>query len=526
MAGFGDAFVNAYNSAQANNRAEQAAQQQAILFAQAQQDRDEKRANLQKLRDAASDQYKPKSKDVQTYDDPGNATADPTSQIGLGDPGIGVQNQTPPTPSPAADPTPSPAADPTSQIGLGDPGIGVQKQAFPTPAAPAQPTPSDAMATPPGQISPTSAPQAPATPFNGQRVPVKVNGEVKYVDPKDAEKINNTDRLTNIATELYKQGDVQGAAQAEENSQRIQSGQIELDRAKALQGLQQAYSLTGQAALDARDQQIAAMPGGHQTKSTLNPDGSITTHDFLNGNLVGTDTVKPDEKNNIPAMTILQNRDLATAGDPNKFQDYVTNLSAINAHGVANAHTMHEDAIADQKLPGELADTQANIAYKKALAWAALHPQSGSSTKQDGWTVSNVKDGDGNVTTQREKDGVVQVTQPGFDDWIDKRDAVNLPIMKQEADKRGLVLGINHQFNRVVYTNPKTGQFSLSPDAPGLVSAPANAAALSTTRTGGILNRPPTKRAPGIQNSKLAQGLGAFGNAIASATEGLSGLRN
>lgn len=499
MAGFGDAFVNAYNSAQANNRAEQAAQQQAILFAQAQQDRDEKRANLQKLRDAASDQYKPKSNDVTTYDDPGNATADPTSQIGLGDPGIGVQ-------SPVTAPTPATPPAPTGGLPTN---MNLPTPGFVAPNPPAltrapikstdpNPTTSDADGAapvvvtgkpgsgPPTALAPTPqafptdvTPNTPdVTPFKGQRVPVKVDGEVKYVDPQDAEKINNVDRLKNISTELYKQGDVQGAAQAEENSQRIQTGQIELDRAKALQGLQQAYSLTGQAALDARDQQINAMPGGHQTKSTLNADGSITTQDFLNGHLVGTDTVQNDKANKIPAMTILQNRDIATAGDPNKFQDYVTGLSTIQAHGVANAHSQHEDAIADQKLPGELASQKADVRLKNSQAgyYDRLPTGSGSGSDDSStkWATKIMPDPNTGIPTVARTDPTGKVTQfqvpeIGFVDGSLAQPST-IANYKKTASDNGWDLKAGED-GQLYYINPKTNKAStnaadLTPNKP------------------------------------------------------------
>ena len=497
MAGFGDAFTNAYLAGSANDRAAQANERDAQEFKNRQQDREEARANLQALKDAASTKFKPRDDSVKFYDDPGNATADPTSTIGLGDTGIGASAPAPQMAPRAAMPMPEQGAPagfrvpappqitrapvaPTGAalpVGQGDVDVRATRQSGP-PAAQAVP----------GISAPDSlqGPVSDVTKFSGQRVPVRVNGETRYVNPDDAAPVSDVDRLHNIASALYKQGDYKGAIDAQTNAMHIESGQIELDRQKTLQNLSKGYALGGQAALDARDAAIGDTAGGHTTKTTMLPNGNIHVVDMLNGHQIGQETIAP--QGTITPMMLLQQRDYAIAGDPTKFQDYITNLSTLEAHGVVNAHTKHEDMIADKKLPGELGKTKAEtrLAYSQAGYYDRM-PTSGNGKDKDGgpeaWSKPKpivVKDADGNAFTldTRSRSGQIQYYDNNFGTFVDPKYAEfknpNLfPTMAGIAKERGLKLAVDPEQGIPMYqeANPAKGATparSMNPDDPAL----------------------------------------------------------
>lgn len=567
MAGFGDAFVNAYNAAQANNRANDAADRAAQQFQDQQQDRTESRAFNQHLRDIADAKFKAKD-GATTYDsanpfdnsgDSSNPAPVPPASA-VPSPALGAA--TPPAPGASAPPaSPTTAGLPTN-MALPTPGF-IAPQKIPISQAPlhstdATPTTSPAdgvdavtVATktkggPPTEALPTQPQMGDTTGLDASlpdarrnRVPVTVNGQTKFVAPEDAVEMSDADRVKAISHAMILNGDAKGGADASALAHQMVTGQLDEER-QALQGkLQNAYAQGGQSGLTAADALVAQASGGHTRQSTLNPDGSLHIVNFQDGHKIGEENIQPDQSGVTPLMQ-LQQRDLAAVDTPENFSKYVTATVVNRAHGIVNAHQLLEDKIAQDKEPGELQDqkdtsrlkhSQAN--YQDALAEETRNPHDKTGAKDPEWTpelkpdpetgvmreYQTRKGSNGSYADTRVRSAVFggEWVQPNYDKPEYKANLDKL------AENTGLVSGIgpdgvpglrtapdakgNVQFYKLGEGAPtKSGKAKGLPAAPAGKTAPAGPA-----HNFGVGDTTP-QATPAPQRSALPTGPSASGN--------------
>ena len=443
----------------------------------------------------------------------------------------------PPLKPPVGASAPPPAEDPNNPVQ----DVVVQgTKPPPPPTAPAPVTPplaSDLKPAPDATLNPPpSVYGLSSTPDETHSIPVHdPNGNVKYAHPSEVKALEGSDLVAATANAMIHYGDAAVGTTMLKNAQELRSAELGAAAEQYGNALMPliAKAENGDLSVIGKIDALAERnPGTILTpKSTLNKDGSVTVQRFIKTDHGTMEAGPPITYDSVAAY----GRHALSLASPAAMVANATEESNLASKAAETMHTIHTMHNEDTSAPIKDALTRAQTTAELAQAGASNRANKDS---KDNPTegVLKVPDGQGGsveVPTQKFH-GQTMVSDPVFGTFVDyaKSSYANPDAAKhmvETAKANGLQLVVSPT-GMPMYSNGKDPP-NRNPDAitpkhvtPGAPSRDASA----DKRVGGVFNTPPTKRKPGLENSKVVQGLGAIGSAAASAAsragEGLSGL--
>lgn len=353
------------------------------------------------------------------------STDNSPSDVGLGSSAIG---NAPPATGGAPASTVAPSASSSSpDMGLGSSDAGTAPRS----------------ALPVAADTPTSS-----SPTELRTIPVqKKDGTIGYAAPSKVTKLTGVEGIRAQGEMLRSEGDPVLAMQILKGANDLSSSDIDTkakEYGNSMMPLIARLKAGDTSVIGQIDALGARVPGNiTQPQTTLNKDGSLDVTHMVNtqhGPMVG-------------ATTHFDNVDQYAAGalslaSPAAMTANLSQQSELATQAMARVNSQHAEQRAQEMQPYE-------IAYKKALAWQAMHPNAGKKKSDaDDWEQKIIPSADGGQpTVLRSKGGDTQIAVPdlGFVD-INQARPETITAKRKLADENGWQLQVHD--GQLGFSNP------------------------------------------------------------------------